>query len=287
MAVLGGHLYTEGTEPSGTRFMVCHGGNWGHLYDLHEISYAATKKPAPSDKPRATLCVVGRAGLYREKMSGSAPVDEKIGISGAGYILDLRYIGSHLYACGVQNQVHRQVGDQWQRADQGTFHLVENQVDRIFESIDGFTEDNIYAAGKSGAIWHWDGQNWTQLESPTNYPFFSVVCASDGAVYVGGSNGYLFKGTRDLGWTDLSDESVTKQVLNRMCEFQGKIYITAENKLLFTDGGPIEEVDVPVKGHKAFYAIDSGSGVLWSVGDDCVLEFNGKVWKKHTCPENI
>ena len=286
LAVIGGHLYLEGAEPTITRVQLCHGNKtWNALYDIEDIVYAATKKPGSPKNPRGTICLLGRKGFYRETISGSPPADAQLDTED-GYLMDLRYIGEHLYACGVQNQVHRQVGKRWQRMDLGTFAPLGDEVDRSFESIDGFAEDDIYAVGMSGAIWHWDGKRWAQLDSPTNYPLFCVLCSSTGDVYLGGSKGLIFKGSRDRGWEDLSNTAVTEEVLEDMTEFQGKVYVTATEALVATDGGPIEAVSVPVRGRKAYYAIDSVPDALWCVGDQCVLRFDGQHWEKFIDPNN-
>ena len=72
-------------------------------------------KPGSAKNPRGTLCLLGRLGYYREIVSGSKPTEARLDRKDAGYLMDLRYIGTHLYACGGQNQVHRQVGKRWER----------------------------------------------------------------------------------------------------------------------------------------------------------------------------
>ncbi len=285
-AVVGGHLYTEADEPSITRFMLCFGDEWQHLEDLDDVSYAIEKKPGTRANARGTLCLLGRAGLYREIVSGREPTDSRIDITDAGYLMDLRFIGSHLYACGGQNQVHRQEKAQWRKTDQGIFKPIGDTLDRSLEAIDGFSEEDIYAVGSGGSIWHWDGKRWTGLDSPTNYPFYCVKCASGGDVYVGGSAGLLFRGNREAGWADISDSSVTEDVIEDLTEFQGRIYATATDLLLVTDGGPVQAVNVPIKGKKAFYTIDSTKDIMWIAGDEWVFRFDGSKWEKFSCPEN-
>lgn len=288
LAIIGGHLYLEGNEPTITRFMACQQGNWGHLFDVSEIVYAATKKPSIKKNGRASFCLLGREGLYRETVTGHSPVDTHIDISKAGYLMDLRYIGKHLYACGVQNQVHCQTSKKWKKVDQGAFSPFKDIEDSTsFESIDGFSEKDIYAVTDGGEIWHWDGRHWKSVESPTTYPLYCVLCSSSGDVFLGGSNGLLFKGRLGKGWVDLSDHNVTDETFEDMTEFQGKIYITATELLACTDGSSIKKVTIPIKTKKAFYAIDSLSDSLWCVGDECVLQFDGKNWKQYTCPDNI
>jgi hypothetical protein len=285
VAVLGGHLRSQGNEPTVTRVLVCSGGNWGYLFDFDEIAYGVTKKPSDTGT-RPTYCLLGRDGHYREMVPRAAPADSYIGDGRDGFLLDLRYIGRSLYACGVQNQVFRQTDSGWVRMDKGIYAPLEERVDRMLHAIDGFAEDDIYAVGNGGAIWHFNGSLWARLESPTNYHLYSVVCAKDGNVYLGGAKGLVFVGSATSGWRDLSDPSITTSKLEDMTEFQEKIYITANTLLLSTSGQSLEVVDVPVEGVKSFYMIDSGLESMWSVGDDCVIQFNGSTWVRHVYPEN-
>jgi hypothetical protein len=289
VAVFGGHLYSQGVEASFTRFAArLDGDKWGHLFDLDDLVYAAAKKPPPAGgKPRPTLCLMGRAGMYREVVSGTPPVDTQVSIRDSGFFMDLRYIGTHLYACGGQNMVQKQIGKQWRRMDQGIFSPIGNTVDRSLQSIDGFSDDDIYAVGSGGSIYHWDGGGWTKLDSPTNYPLYCVLCATDGHIYAGGSGGILLRGDKDGTWQDLSDPAVTQETLRDMTEFQGRIYVTGMETLVSTDGGTVEKVSVPVKGKKAYYAIDSVADALWCVGNDSVLQFDGKKWRKWVDPDNV
>jgi len=287
LAVLGGHLYQEKAEPSITRPLVCSVGDWSHLDDVDDVVYATAKKPSDTPGAIPTLCFMGRMGNYREIAKGKPIVNKKLDIASAGYLMDLRYIGDHLYACGVQNIIYKQVDQRWVRMDKGIFAPIGDEVDRTLESIDGFADDDIYAVGDGGAIWHWNGNHWTRLDSPTNMPLYCVLCTSNGDVYIGGSGGVLLKGREGKGWTDLSDPSVTVEVLEDMTEFKGRIYATATDLLLSTDGKSIEQVDVPIKGEKSYYAIDSVADALWCVGDDCVLQFDGKKWNQYVCPDNV
>lgn len=286
LAVLGGHLYIEGAEPSVTRFMICNNGEWFHLKDFDEVVYAAVKKPVPVGARRGPLCVLGRRGHFQETPSGQAAIDGMIDTSSAGYLMDLRLIGGSLYACGVQNQVHRQVQGRWLRMDEGIFKPLGETVDRILESIDGFAEDDIYAVGSQGSIYHWNGKRWQKIETPTNLPFFSVLCASDGYVYVGGSGGLLYRGRHGQPWKELTDPDVTESSYVGMTEFQGKVYLTATEVLVVTDGDTAEVVDVPLDGEKAYYAVDSHPEALWCVGDECVLQYDGRDWRRFICPDN-
>jgi len=286
-AIIGGHLYVEEDDPTVTRFSMCNNRNWVHLFDIDDVVYTATKKPGSSQNSRGTICLLGRYGNYREVVSGSPPTDTTLDITDAGYLMDIRSIDNNLYACGIQNIVYQQSGNQWFRMDSGIFSPIGDQVGRSLESIDGFSASDIYAVGSSGSIWHYNGKAWNRLDSLTNLPLYSVLCASSGDVYIGGSNGLLFRGNVSSGWLELTDHSVTTEVLEDMTEFQGNIYIAATDILLKTNGKQLKEVNVPIQGEKAYYAIDSVKDGLWSVGDECVLQFDGTNWMQHISPDNI
>jgi hypothetical protein len=286
-AVLGGHLYVEGDDPTVTRFSLCNQGSWGHLFDMDDVVYGTTKRPGTATNPRGAICLLGRYGSYREVVSGTPPTDASLSIRDAGYLMDICCVDGCLYACGIQNIVYRESKGTWSRMDTGIFSPLGEQVDRSLESIDGFSADDIYAVGDEGAIWHWDGTAWIRLESLTNLPFYSVLCASSGDVYIGGSNGLLFKGSASSGWGELTDHALTTDVIEDMAEFQGHVYLCATEDLLRTDGATLDVVDVPVEGEKAFYAIDAVEDGLWVVGDECVLQFDGTTWVRHVSPDNI
>ncbi|HFT0565542.1 TPA: hypothetical protein ACH1SV_004357, partial [Pseudomonas aeruginosa] len=119
-----------------------------------------------------------------------------------------------------------------------------------------------------------------------NLPLYCVHCAADGTVYIGGSGGILLRGSAQVGWTDIGDRDLCSEVLENMVEFAGKLYVTATDQLLEYDGTRLSETKVPVQGKKAYYAIDAKPEVMWVVGDECVLSYDGGTWQRHVCPEN-
>lgn len=284
-AVIGGHLYLEGGSPTVTRFMICKMDSWNHLYDLNDVVYAATRKPTPPGKPRGTLCLLGRKGHFREAVSGEPPQDHQVADVRSLYLMGLRNIDGALYACGVQNQVYRQRGDEWHRMDTDVFAPFEGEVDRMLSSIDGFSCDDIYAVGQGGAIWHWNGARWTRLDSPTVFNLLVVRCASDGHVYIGGGRGVILRGRRDAGFEVMSPPQPVGAIED-LEECHGRIYAAATSHLLAIEDGRIAIVDVPVSGERCFYALDSCDGALWCVGNKAVLRYDGAGWQQFLCPDN-
>lgn len=283
--LLAGHLYLEETDPSVSRIMMLDAGNWYHLYDLSDITRDTLLLPPDGDREKDLYCFLGRRGQLREHPSGQSPRDEQIPLANA-YIKSLREIGGQLHVCGTQGQVLRRTAQGWVHMDQGVFEPLQEQVTSSLNALDGFALDDIYAAGDGGALWHWDGKVWTRLDSPTNLPFYVVLRHSDGSIVLAGAGGLVFKGDRHHGWTVLSDPAFDRLTLEQACEFKGVLYFCAGTTLLSYANGALAVVHVPLPGPFAFDNLDARDDMLWTVGDDAVLSFDGSLWRRHDCPEN-
>ncbi len=53
-----------------------------------------------------------------------------------------------------------------------------------FEGISGFADNDLYACGGRGDLWHYDGQQWLQVDIPTNANLMYICCGDDGLVYI-------------------------------------------------------------------------------------------------------
>ncbi|MGE8497536.1 MAG: hypothetical protein ACN6O6_08500 [Pseudomonas sp.] len=280
-AVLGGFLYCEGHEPSITRVSMIHGGQGFHLYDLDDVVSSTDWVPGHDGAP-GTLCFLGRGGLLREQTRGQSPIDSQVQ-SKVGYLLGLRSIGGRLYACGTQRQLLRREAGTWVDHDEGLYRPLVDQVDATLRALDGFAEDDIYAVGMHGHIWHWDGQRWSQLESQSTWMLNAVLCAPDGQVYAGGVAGTLLQGSARDGWRRI-DGMALDQSIESLAWFGGQLYAAAQGQLLIWDGARLSEVETGVAGEQAFFALHACEQALWSVGNTCVLSFDGTTWVRHQAP---
>lgn len=282
VALLLGHLYLEGHEPSITRVMVVRDGTFYFVYDLPDIIYGATLLPATDERPFA-LAMLGRRGLLRINPTGQAPWDETLALPNA-YLMDLQEISGELYACGTQRQVHHRGADGWRRMDDGCHVPLADQVTCCFNAMDGFGADDIYAAGDGGALWHWDGRQWRPLVSPTTLAIRVVQCMPDGSVVLAGDAGTVFRGNRLEGWRTLTAPAFEHLSVERACLFQGTLYLCAQRELLALSGDQVTRVDVPVEGHLAYFSASATDGAMWTVGDDAILRFDGATWERFICP---
>ena len=281
-AVLGGHLYLEGTDPSITRVSLYRDGQWLHLYDMDDIVYGAEQRHGHDDLP-AQIVLLGRRGLLRENPRGRPASDSQLPRK-AGYFFCLREVDGRLYACGTQNQLLRQEPGGWVEQDQGLYAPLQAQVDRTLFALDGFAHDDLYAVGMQGAIWHWDGNAWHALGSPTNVTLHSLLCAPDGEVYIGGAGGVLLRGRRDRGWSDIGDESLCRHTIESLAWFRDRLYAAGQTALLCWDGTDLRKVVTPAYEDAGFLSLDACAEALWSVGNDYLLSYDGQRWQHHPVP---
>lgn len=286
VAIIGGHLYGDGDDPSTTRISVCDRGTWGDLGDLDDIVYSLARKPDVSRKPVPTVCIMGRQGKYRELATKKPAVDTKIDIVDSGFVLGLKYIGKHLYACGTQNRVLMQVRGDWIRIDKGIYSPLEDEIDRSLNAIDGFSDHDIYAVGDCGIVLHWNGRKWRSIASPTSLSLYSVLCASSGDVYVAGAGGVMFRRTGKKPWVKLGNAAVTTEAIESLAEHKERIYAACHEALLLVEDDKLGVLKVPLRGKHAYDALSSSSELLWCVGDESVLVFDGVGWRKYVCPDN-
>jgi hypothetical protein len=286
-AVVGGHLLSEGEDPTGTRIMLINGGAWGVVGNLPQVAYSMLIRIPPGETKRR-LIALGRDGLVREFLPANAgSVDVPITPTEYGYLNEITEVDHVLYVCGVHGQVYRRSNGSWQSMDNGLRKKFDgSHVERRLRSIHGFSSNSIYVCGFEGEIWHWDGQKWTQIDSPTNMPLRCVLCAPDGNAYFCGAAGHLYALLPDRSWEDLSDAQVSKSTLQDMTLFKDRLYIAGDEQLLYLDSKTLKAVPSPQEGRFRAMAIDASNELLWCVGEEDVFSFDGTSWTRYVCPQN-
>ena len=58
-ALLAGHLYLEGAEPSVTRVMMIDQDDWFHVYDIPEVVYSALQRESAARAAEGDYCFPG------------------------------------------------------------------------------------------------------------------------------------------------------------------------------------------------------------------------------------
>jgi hypothetical protein len=201
----------------------------------------------------------------------------KQGPKSLGDIRDLRMIGKHLYAAGMGRQVYRREARCWMRADKGVVVAKPSLTDVVgFNSIDGTSEDDIYAAGFDGELWWWNGKEWGAMEGITNLVLNRVRVVAPNQVYVCGKMGMLIRGHKDI-W-DIVWHDATEDELWDVEVFNGVVYVTTEDCLYRVDGDVLEPVKTGFK-KPSFGSLHANDGILLSVGRKLVCwTDDGKKW---------
>ncbi|ECG4949256.1 TPA: hypothetical protein ML354_001766 [Salmonella enterica] len=160
--------------------------------------------------------------------------------------------------------------------------LSEQQYTMGFDDLDAFSENDMYAVGGCGDIWHYDGANWKQQGFPTNAQLATVTCAPDGQVYVSGEGGSLWVG-RSESWKKIYSGS-SSVLWNDAIWFEGKLWLASDYQLRVWDGkelGIVENNGKPVsaRGH-----MDAYDGLLVVAGPEFVYSFDGTSWRLLVAP---
>src|SRR5262245_24555232 len=116
---------------------------------------------------------MGSGDVHEEKIQavgGESP-------SKRGPMRAIRSIEGKAYAVGMYRQVYRRDGvNNWTCIDQETRPPNDDKKVVSFEAIDGFSADEVYAAGRNGEIWCYDNRGWKRLDSPTNMILTNLCC---------------------------------------------------------------------------------------------------------------
>ena len=258
-------------------------GRWGHCdVDFVVWSICAVERPI------RTILSLGRDGQIDVRSPGRAATeslpDAGVGPNKLGYVSQIRDIAGQLYVCGGAGQIYRRQPKGWVHFDDGALDR-ERGVQAIdLYSIDGTSQEDMYAVGKNGLVCYHNGGSWNQPKSPTQFDLNWVRCVSPGEVYLCGNAGRFFKGNYEA-WEDHSQPDLNEEF---WCVeiFQGVPYLAAASGLYMFDGRKVERVVTGLKPSPDGYHLHANDGVLWSFGADHLCFFDGKKWTYVKHPDN-
>jgi hypothetical protein len=200
-----------------------------------------------------------------------------------GMLRDIRLVGDSIYVAGMGRQVYqRHANGDWTRADAGPLARKGEARGVGFNSIDGFSADEIYAVGWGGEIWQMKKGKWKGLSSPTNVILERVLCAPDGNVYICGQAGTVIVG-RDTSW-NVVEHLETKDNFWGMEWFGGKIWLASLSDLYTLSGTTVERVDFGNGTKLTCGWLTARDGVIWSIGPEDVTYYDGTSWHETLPP---
>lgn len=271
-----------------TRFYTTLDGQWGHQdfeFDTSSITYLNLP-----DQNYKAWWLVGKRGEVIEILGGK-PRIERIDTAGTGkgekygYIEKIVVIENELYICGYFRQVYKRVHDHWELISKPIL-VTDKKTKAIgFESIDGISSSCIYCVGYKGEIWFYDGKKWHQEDSPTNQHLSDVQCIGENEIWICGDNGIVIHGHHGA-WNVIHDEAEITENWWSVEHFNGRIYLAGDGVIGKIEDGKFEKVDTGLKKAITTGSLHAKEGLLWSIGEENIMVFDGKKWKEIICPDN-
>jgi hypothetical protein len=248
----------------------------GHWADAVNTEWDSTAI-AVARLPTENAVIVGEDGDVVVYLGGGKSTSEKISPDPV-VIRRACNIGGYVFVCGMKRQVYKRVDEgKWVDVS-APFPDASEKVG--FEAIDGFSDKEIYAVGWKGEIWEYDGSKWTDRYSPTNVILSAVCCGPDNMVYACGQQGVMIRG-RNSSWEIIEWDNEVSVDLWDLCWFQDKLYVATITNLYTLDENQLVQVDFGEMETPSCYNLTTSDGVLWSIGKDDVVSFDGKTWQRY------
>ncbi|HBO2935109.1 TPA: hypothetical protein L4R50_000103 [Pseudomonas aeruginosa] len=212
--------------------------------------------------------------------------DSPDGPSRRGPMRDLQLIGGYPYAVGMSRQVYRRDGPgTWSRQDEGV--VAERGVMSLsgFNSVDGRSEDDIFAVGFNGEVWRRLDGTWNQEPQIVSCVLTKVLVISDDLIYACGQQGTLLRSDGD-SWRKV-EQAVTDKDFWGMAWFDGALFVSTDSAVFrLNEKNEINEVDMGRSTKPSCRHLHSHDGVLMSVGaKDIMVTADGHRWLRFD-PDN-
>jgi len=300
IAASGGSAFLVGTsdiseeQDLGVSYLFCWDGRWrSSSFRGAAIGLCATER-------QSSILIADADGIvFHWENDIITPVAVDAGPDGPdtlGPVREIRWIAGMAYLVGMGRTVYRsQDGTGWDRIDMDVrcadldpdLELEDKLTEDLygFESIDGFSSQEIYAAGWNGELWHYNGVEWRKIVSPTNLAIYSIICAPDVAVYAVGQAGIVLKGRHDQ-WRILIADHTSRDFWDATW-FLGHLYILAGDGLYRMVGDVLEAVELefsemPLTSKKspiALSSVDANRETIWVAGKKTIAKStDGKKW---------
>ncbi len=218
-------------------------------------------------EPESQAIVSGRLGFIG-LIQDRRVIEELIeGPQAEGFIRDLRVIDQHVYATGMGRQVYRRASrGKWLPFHRGLIRSPADYLDITgFNAIDGLSEEDIYAVGFGGDIFHCATGEWREIASPTNLILERVCAMKRDLVFAAGQSGVLLRGHHDA-WEAIDQAETSSDFWGLEC-FRGRTYLaTNEGIFRLNDRDELETVDLGLPGPRTYSQLHAGKGALWSFG---------------------
>ena len=186
------------------------------------------------------------------------------------------FSGGRFYAVGGRSRAFRRDGPgQWTPVPPHE-SLTDNYPMNHMEQVAAGPGGSLYAAGRVGVMWWFDGARWEAVELGTNLSLMAVSCGADGTVVAAGQGGILARGRENRFELTTPDTPVSD--IWGVAEFEGKTYLAAMQGLLVHDGVSYAPDTEAMMLGRTFYDLTRDGDTLWSIGAKVVLRRRSGAW---------
>lgn len=257
-------------------------GIFGH-YDVFEDdklmswdTVAATLARQPLEQAlflgvNGEVACIGSGDQHLERVIGGKS-SKKYSFRGIGTVAD------DVYAVGMGPIAYlRESPNKWKKMKIESQSRKQDHV-RGFEAIDGYGPNELYAVGWEGEIWSYMGASWKLEASPTNLILYDLCATPEDEVFACGQAGTIIQGRGSI-WEVIEIDEFDDDFWG-VEWFQGKLYLATLDALYCYDGESIEWVDMKLEGSFSGYQLSVNDGVMWSIGGNDVLMYDGTSWTR-------
>lgn len=218
-------------------------------------------------QPKEQLIVGSLSGQIYVIGSGEHEIQGEIKSDLRGSLNSLRTIEGSVYLAGSGRVSGIRRGkDDWQWISRDTpYDQTTELYTAGFDVMDGFSSNDIYAAGGDGDVWHYDGKSWRRIDFPSNLTIGTMCCGADGKVYISGYEGLSFVGRGD-DWKPVKRREIIPLGFKDIVWYEDRVWCTNDIGVWWIVNDEIVSASIP-----AFAKVSSGNlsardGVLLLAG---------------------
>lgn len=188
--------------------------------------------------------------------------------------------GSFAYAVGIGRQVYKRTGaDKWVRLTDKSLSKLPKDIDHAgFDDIGGFTEEDLYACGAHGDLWHFNGKKWNKEDVPVDSNLEKICCASNGLVYITTNRKELLIGKS--GQWRVAPQDIGDAMLEEIVEFGSRVLVSTEETIFQVRGDELVDAKLGLPSMDLYSHMAAGDGILVVAGSSDAYMYDGRSWAR-------
>ncbi|WP_155274255.1 hypothetical protein [Pseudomonas chlororaphis] len=220
-----------------------------------------------SNHPKEQFVAGSMTGQIYVLGGGDDEIENGVSDQLRGILTDFRNIEGALHVAGSGRVAGVREGkNKWKwLASDVPFDMDTEALSAGFDAIDGFSRDDIYAAGGKGDVWHYNGEAWRRIDFPSNMTIEAVCCGADGRVYISGYEALTFVGRGD-SWKPVKKKEIIPLGFKDMVWYEDRIWCTNDNGVWWIVNDEIVPANIPALAKVSSGNLSARDGVLLLAG---------------------